>query len=190
MNRFVARLAALLPLGAVLLTLLVPAASAQQPAKGTIRVVDWTAPVAAGWVQQPPANTMRLAQFQVPGKGKDGNAEVVVFYFGQGGGGPLQANIDRWVSQFTTADGKPVKPVITKAKAAGMPLTTVELHGSYSRGVGMGPQGDALPNHSLLAYVVETPKGNVTFHLWGPRATVAANRKGIEAMVQGLKAGG
>ncbi|MBI2313737.1 MAG: hypothetical protein HYU77_14650 [Betaproteobacteria bacterium] len=165
-------------------------AYAADPGKAaTVQILDWQAPVPKAWVRQQPANTMRLVQLQAPGKSAGDNAEVIVFYFGIGGGS-VQANVDRWVSQFSTPDGKPVKPVVNKFKVSGMQVTSVELNGTYARGVGMGPQGAGLPNHTLLAQVVETAKGNLTFHLWGPKATVASHRAGFEAMVKGLKPGG
>ena len=116
-----------------------------------ITLLDWTVPVAEGWVQLPATSTMRLAEFQVPGRPADGNAEdASCTAFGQGGGGSIDDNIERWVSQFSMPDGKAVQPVVTRTEAAGMPLTTVELRGTYARGVGMGPQGAALVNHTLL----------------------------------------
>lgn len=128
---------------------------------------------------------MRLAQFSVPGK--PGEGEVAVFYFGPGGGGPVQANIDRWASQFTTAQGGPVKPTVTRGTAAGMTVTHVELNGNYSRGVGMGQETKPLPDQSLRVAVLETPKGNLTFQLWGPKGTVSANARGFKSMVEGLR---
>jgi hypothetical protein len=138
------------------------------------------------WVQEQPTNTMRLAQFQIPAKGQE-PASVIAYYFGQGSGGSIEANVQRWQSQFTTADGKPVKAAQRKAKAGAFPVTWVELNGNYARGVGMGPQGTVLPNQTLLAAIVETPKGNVTFHLYGPKASVAQNRKAYEGMVNSIK---
>ncbi len=99
------------------------------------------APVPPGWVSQPPATSMRLAQFQAPGEPGSEDAEVIFFYFGQGQGGPVDANIGRWQSQFTSPDGKPVNPLVQRLKVSGMPVTTMELTGAYTRGVGMGPAG-------------------------------------------------
>ena len=42
-----------------------------------------------GWKSSPPSSSMRKAQFTA------GDAEVVFFYFGPGGGGGVQANVDR-----------------------------------------------------------------------------------------------
>lgn len=166
--------------------LLLAAASAVQ-ADNTVQLLDWKTQVPAGWTQQPPESSMRLTQFQAPAAKGEEPASVVVFYFGKGGGGPVEANVARWESQFSAPDGKPVKAVTRKAKAGVMPVTWVELNGSYARGVGMGQDSPAKPNQTLIAAIVETPKGNLVFHLYGPKASVAQHRKAFEAMVNGLK---
>jgi len=147
--------------------------------------LGYGAPVPKQWQAVPPANNFRLAQYRVPGAG--GDAESIVFYFGKGQGGTVAANIQRWTSQFTTTDGKPVQPKTQVATVGELPMTTVELNGSYARGVGSGPQGDSRPNQTLLVAILETPQGNVTFQLHGPRETVAAHRKGFESMVRGFR---
>ena len=144
------------------------------------------APVPASWVSQPPASSMRLAQFRVPGQTGQEDAEVIFFYFGKGQGGSIEANIARWQSQFTSPDGKPVKATVQHHKVSGMPVTTVEFTGSYARGMGMGPAGAPTPDQMLLVAIVETPQGNLTIQLHGPRATGAANRDAFLAMVRGI----
>ncbi len=137
------------------------------PSTGTVNVsvLGLTARVPATWVSQPPASSMRLAQFRVPGARASEDAELVVFYFGRGQGGSVEANIARWQSQFTSPDGQPVEPIVQRLTVSGMPVTTVELTGSYARGVGMGPQGAPRPDQTLLVAIVETSKGNLTFQL-------------------------
>lgn len=153
----------------------------------SLGAVGYSVQVPDTWVQQQPENTMRLAQFQIRGALGQEPANVVAFYFGKGGGGSVEANIQRWESQFTAPDGKPVKAAQRKAKAGKMPVIWAELNGSYARGVGMGQESAAKPNQTLLAAVVETPQGNITFHLYGPKASVDSARKAFEAMVNGLK---
>jgi hypothetical protein len=107
-----------------------------------------TSEVPAEWVSGQPSSTMRLLQFDIPGgEGGDG-AQFVVYFFGPGQGGSLDANLERWASQFSGPDGKPVEPVVTPLKST-MPATLVELRGSYARNVGMGQSGDALPDRML-----------------------------------------
>lgn len=188
-------LLAALALAAAVAAAQTPAVAADQPkaAAGKAKTVDvqllnYKAPVPAAWVQQPPANNMRLAQYLVPGESNAGDGEVIVFYFGQGQGGSVEANTERWASQFTSADGKPVKPAVKKLKTNGIPVTVIELNGTYARGIGMGTAGNmSRPDQTLLAAVFETPRGNVTVHLYGPRATVAANRKAFDQMVRGFR---
>ena len=97
-----------------------------------------TSEVPAEWVSSQPSSTMRVLQFDIPGgEGGDG-AQFVVYFFGPGQGGSLEANLERWVSQFSSPDGKPVEPVVTPLKST-MSATLVELRGSYARNVGMGP---------------------------------------------------
>jgi hypothetical protein len=158
-----------------------------KPSVVSLSPLHLTAPVPTGWVSQPPASSMRLAQFQVPGGSGHGDAEAIFFYFGQGQGGSVEANTARWQSQFTSPDGKPVKPNVEHLKVSGMPVTTVELTGTYARGMGMGPAGPPQPDQSLLVAVLETAQGNLHIQMHGPRATVAANRDAFLAMVRGIK---
>lgn len=164
--------------------------AAEAPASGATVPVAFAhlkARVPAAWTSQPPASSMRVAQFRVPAVPGSGDAELVVFYFGQGQGGSVDANIQRWTSQFSTPDGQSVTARIDRLRAAGMPVTTAELTGSYARNVGMGPGDSAKPNQTLLAAIVETSKGNVMIQLHGPRPTVGANREAFLAMLRGVK---
>lgn len=166
---------------------LLPAAAPAQTKGTQFAALGYKAPVPAAWQAQPPSSQFRLAQYRIPGT--TGEAEAVVFFFGKGQGGSVAANIERWSSQFTAPDGKPVAPKTQVLSANGMPVTTVELNGSYARGMGSGPQGDARLNQTLLVAVIEAPEGNLTLQLYGPRATVDAHRKGFEAMWRGMKRG-
>lgn len=159
----------------------------QAQARGGFAFLGYQAPVPAAWEPQVPASNMRAAQYRVPPSAKGTEGEVIVFYFGKGQGGSVQANVERWASQFTTPDGKPVAPKLAMLTTNGLPVTTVELNGSYARGVGTGPQGAAKPDQTLLVAVIEAPEGNITIQLHGDRATVAANRKGFDGMVRGFK---
>ena len=75
--------------------------------------LSWTMP--AGWTSKG-ATSMRAAQYQA------GDAECVVYFFGAGQGGGVDANIARWAGQFTLA-GKPALPKTTKKKVNGKVVT-------------------------------------------------------------------
>jgi hypothetical protein len=64
----------------------------------------------------------------------------------------------------------------------------MELTGNYSRGVGMGVSGNLKKDQTLWAAIVATPfQGNLTFHLFGPKAAVKQQEKRFEALLKSLK---
>lgn len=139
------------------------------------------------WEREQPANNMRQLQYRVPGDA--GPAQFVVYYFGPGQGGSVAANIARWRSQFTTADGSPVTPTVRQFRAAGLPVTVASFTGRYARGIGTGPQGEALPEQRLLAAILESTRGPVIFQLHGPAATVSRQEAAFMELLRGLRGG-
>ncbi|MCP5150188.1 MAG: hypothetical protein H6983_10470 [Ectothiorhodospiraceae bacterium] len=150
-----------------------------------IAILGLRGDVPVGWPAERPATSMRVVQHRVPGP--VGEATLAVFWFGRNQGGSASANIARWTSQFSTADGGPVHPTIETTTVAAMPVTLVTLRGSYARGVGMGPIGAPVPDQMLLAAVVESPEGNLYFQLWGPAATVTSALPDFRTLVLGLR---
>lgn len=129
-----------------------------------------------GWVTEQPSSKMRQAQYKLPKvEGDSEDAELVLYFFGSGQGGTVQANIDRWVDQMQQADGSASKD---KAKIEtltihGLKVTTVDVSGTYT--AQMSPGSDTHANNSnyrLRAAVIETPKGNYFAKLLGPEKTV------------------
>ena len=139
------------------------------------------------WEREQPANAMRQLQYRVPGSA--GPAQFVVYYFGAGQGGSVAANIARWRSQFTTADGAPVTPAVQQFRAAGLPVAVASFTGRYARGIGSGPQGEALPEQRLLAAILESPQAPVIFQLHGPAATVSQQETAFLELLRGLRGG-
>ena len=153
-----------------------------------ITFLDLTGKLPAGWIEETPSSSMRLAQLRVPGDDSTGDANLVVYYFGQGQGGTAEANIARWQSQFTDAGGKAVEPTVTAISVNAMPVTVVELEGSYARGTGVGPAGSAAPDQILLASIVESARGNVFIQLHGPAAAVAGQREAYMDFIRSIRA--
>ena len=150
-------------------------------------IQGFAAPVPSDWIRSQPASPMRVAQFAVAPAGAAEAGELVAYFFPSGQGGPHDANIERWASQFVGADGKPVSPKVSTRKAGDTEVTLVELQGTYSRGVGMGPTGDAKPDQSLLSAMVETSIGRITLQMYGPSKTVAAQRNNFLKLAQGFR---
>ena len=127
---------------------------------------------------------MRLATYTVAPSGECG-----VYYFGQGQGGSVDANLDRWIGQFLQADGKPSKAAakIAKRTVHGLTVTTVDVSGAYT-GMG-GPTaqpGPAMSDYRMLGAVAEGPQGSIFFKFTGPAKTVAANQAAFDKMLASL----
>ena len=59
--------------------------------------------VPPGWVEEERTSSMRLAQYKLPkAEGDTEDASLVLYYFGQGQGGSVTANIDRWSTPART----------------------------------------------------------------------------------------
>ncbi len=146
----------------------------------------WTVP--AGWVEEPPASSMRKAQYRVRGPGGDG--ECVVFYFGPGQGGDAMSNAKRWASQFRQADGRPSEDVMKTRHFhdAGVRVLLVEVTGTYDGGMTMTDSpAEPRPGWMLLGAIAEGPDANWFFKFTGPEATVRAQREAFEGMVRSLR---
>lgn len=153
----------------------------------TVAFLDLESRLPAAWVEEQPSSSMRLAQYRIPAGDAAGDANLVLYFFGQGQGGTPQANIARWQSQFSKPGGGSVEPIVETLQVGGMPVTVAEFRGDYARGVGTGPVGPAEPDQILLASIVESPGGNVYVQLYGPAASVSKQRAAYMGFIQGIR---
>jgi hypothetical protein len=144
--------------------------------------VKWNAP--AAW-KTSPARPMRTVTYATPAAPGDKEAgEVAVFYFGPGQGGGVQANIDRWVGQFTTKTGA---PKTSKSAVAGMAVTSIDVSGTYGASAGpMSPEKVEKPGFRMLGAIVEAPQGAVFFKFTGPAKTVGAHEAAFQGMIKAI----
>jgi len=137
------------------------------------------------WVKEPPSNSMRMLQARVPGDAGDG--ELAVFYFGPGGGGGVEQNIERWLGQVQPAEGS--QPSRETFESNGLTIHTVEAKGTItpSRMSMTAETPEPEPNSMLLGAVVEGPGGPWFIKLTGPEATLEAQHDAFTDMVKNLK---
>jgi hypothetical protein len=140
----------------------------------------WTPP--PGWKSEG-STPMRVATYLLP-TGPNDKAECAVYFFGQGKGGTVDANMDRWKGQLVDAAGQPSKANIQKKTIHGLPVTTIDSTGNYT---GMGGPMNASPtvhaNYRLLGAIVEGPEGNIFVKFTGPAKLIAMNQKNFEQMI-------
>lgn len=163
------------------------AATAHAADTQRVRFLDLTSVLPASWSAEQPTSSMRVVQFGVAED--SGRAEFIVYYF-SGGGGDVQANVERWRGQFRAADGAPVE-VLRKRPATADPdleITYVELRGDYARGAGTGPVGAYQPDRILIALIGMSPRhGRFIVQFHGPAATVEVHRAAIERFIGALR---
>ncbi len=152
------------------------------PQEGSTSSIGYDVP--AGWQAEPPANEMRVGQATIPGAGGPGN--LVVFYFGPGGGGGVQDNIQRWVDQMEPEAGANPQP--ESFDANGFRVTWIDVSGTLKPSMmGTGPSTPQ-PNSRLLGAVVEGPGGPWFFKATGPQATLTAERENFLQMLRSVRA--
>ncbi len=138
------------------------------------------------WKVQMPSSSMRKAQLVA--EGSKGPAELVVFYFGERGAGSPQDNIDRWVGQFTTADGAPVTNAdLKELEINGQKVSRVEVTGRFASNMAMQGQAQApVDDQRLIAAIVSTASGPYYLKLLGPNATVMEQRTAFDGMLNSI----
>jgi len=152
-----------------------------------VKVEDIVLKIPADWKQQPPANRLRLAQFDIPkAEGDEQPTEMVVSSFGGTGGG-ADANIERWIGQFSSAGRK---ATVTKGASKLGPYYLVNISGTYNMSIGPPIQGktQAMPNSRMLGIILERENaGNYFLKMAGPDKTVSAQEEALRASIEGDK---
>lgn len=140
--------------------------------------------IPAAWPSSAPSSNMRIAQAQIPGPGGEGN--LAVFYFGPGGGGDLESNLQRWIGQVGVAPG--TQPARERFESNGLAVTWIDVQGSILPStMGTGPATEQ-PGSRLFGAVVEGPGGPWFFKATGPEATMGAARADFLAMLRSCRA--
>jgi hypothetical protein len=163
-----------------------PAAETQANAAGGLKFA-----AQPGWISEAPTSSMRQAQYRFPrAEGDAEDAELAVFFF-QGGGGSVQANVERWIGQFSKSDGSPAKDIAktTHRKANGIPLTVVDVTGTYDGGMAMQQEPALKSNYRMLAAVAEASNGPWFFKLTGPAKTILKWQPSFDAFLESIAPG-
>lgn len=153
--------------------------------EGTVQLGAFSMKCAPEWATQPANGTMRLARFTWPkADGDDEEPELIAFFFGVGGGGPVDENIDRWRKQFVE-EGEPAPGSLDAFETNSLRITLLDKSGTYMfkerpMAEGFTPK----PGWRLLGAVVELEGGPLFFRATGPDASVAAQR---DALIAALK---
>ncbi|MCY3773047.1 MAG: hypothetical protein OXG98_13650 [Gemmatimonadetes bacterium] len=164
-----------------------PVYTQEETTTGEAAGVGWTVP--ARWEVQPP-RMMRMATYLIPrAEGDDEPGECAVFFFGQGQGGSVDLNLQRWRDQFETESGGTPTPAQRKSTINGLTVTTVSLAGTYLASMGPMFQSGAVkkPGYKMLGAIIEAPEGNVFVKLTGPEKTVLGAEGEFQSFLNSLR---
>ncbi|GAC1353228.1 MAG: hypothetical protein NVSMB1_24500 [Polyangiales bacterium] len=155
------------------------AAPPPSPTEAPVTNLAWDTP--AKWKTMPNPNAMRKATYRVPkADGDHDDADMSVSQ----AGGSVDANIQRWVSQF---DGVKEPAKKTERTVAGFKVTIAEVQGSFNGGGMPGAPSAPKASYAMLAAIVETPGGTQWFFkLVGPAKSVAAARTDFDKLVSSI----
>ncbi|MEX0716870.1 MAG: hypothetical protein WD066_09795 [Planctomycetaceae bacterium] len=147
-----------------------------------VKVRDVTLTLPDSWRQTQPASTLRLAQFEVPPvMGDKEPTELAVFSFAGGGGG-VDDNIRRWISQF---EGQGREVTLTKGKSPQGEYWFADIQGTYLMPVGppIRQQTKRLEGGRMLGIILKADKGVYFLRMAGPRYTVSAQENAIRKAI-------
>jgi hypothetical protein len=153
------------------------AAGTGDMATGLEGAFAWDAP--AGWTEQPPQGSMRLANLTF---GPDGSGEC---YFGVlgGAGGGLLANVNRWRGQMglepvdeAAVDALPERTFFRRA------AKFIDVEGTFTS---MG--GAPKPGYRMLGLIHSGPQFTLYAKLTGPTELVAGEVEAFEQFAASLR---
>ena len=128
------------------------------------------------WVRQQVTSSMRAGQLTYTQENeKLKNVDVVIYYFGPGGAGGIDANIDRWAGQFV--GGAETKT--EKKEVEGHEIVYFTGKGTFAESMGGPFSGNKVnkPNYTMLAAILPSDKGPVFLKMTGPDDSVSAAKE-------------
>jgi hypothetical protein len=143
------------------------------------------------WQKQPvgPGTLNRVDQYRLPAAAGSQDGELAIL---TGIGGGLEANVQRWRGQFTTAAGQPVPDDAFHRETFdvnGLKVTFVDVTGRYAgAAMGMGSAAESTPeDYRMLAAIVETSGAPWFLKAIGPAPTMAASRDEFMAFLKTVR---
>ena len=155
--------------------------AADAPATFKVGEFTFTRPGRWEWIET--TSSMRKAQMKIADPDKKESAEVVFFFFGEGNGGGVRANVDRWLGQFQEPKDK-IQSKVEEVTIGKRKVTYVQAEGTYLSGMPGGSK-TAQPNAMLLGAILESDQGAVFLKLTGPAKLAAASKDDLRKMVEG-----
>lgn len=147
----------------------------------------------ASWKAGKAESKFRAYQFTLPkAEGDKEDAELIVFYFGPGGGGGVKENLRRWQGMMAAPQGKSIDDAtkLEEFKVGDVPVTVLDVRGTYlSKFPPFAPNAKVTrkDDYRLVGVVFESKDGPYFMRLTGPNKTVERHQKEFKAWLKGFK---
>ena len=140
------------------------------------------------WIRQEPKSRIVEHEFSIAAAAGDpAGARVTMM----SAGGSVEANIDRWIGQFTQPDGSATRDraQVQQQTVAKQTVHQVDVSGTFQDQPG-GPFGPKVerPGYRMLAAIIATEKGgNFFVKLYGPAKTVETAKASFDSLLASLQ---
>jgi hypothetical protein len=152
--------------------------SAVHAEDGKLEVAGLIFKIEAPWAAVESTGMFRAGTLAAKVEGAEKPVEAVFYHFpGPGGGGGVQANVDRWLGQFASKPESKTEEI----DAGGKKITLVTATGTYNDGPPMGAKTPR-ENYTLIAAIVPTEDSNIFIKLAGPKEAIAKLAEGFKKM--------
>ena len=155
----------------------------------TVELDGLKAKAPADWKKGQPANQFQHAVFTLPKAAGDTDAPTLtVYFFGQGGGGGKEANIERWKGMFKAPAGQNAKT--EEFKVAGDSVTTLDVSGTYlfkARPFDPSAKAEEKPDYRMVGVIFGTKNGPYYMRLVGPAKSVEKDKKEFDEWLKSFK---
>ncbi|MGI8604473.1 MAG: hypothetical protein ACR2OZ_15985 [Verrucomicrobiales bacterium] len=160
--------------------LLLSATGAHLRADGSLEVGAFKFTPPSPWQVSKSPKPMSQGGFVLPGKEGVAELEAAFYHFGPGQGGDIEGNIKRWQGMF---QADPAPKVAREETAFGdKKATLVVIAGTY-KGSSFRPEPSPKPDHTLIAAILPSDRGDVFVRMVGPTASVTAAKEDFKKLL-------
>jgi hypothetical protein len=179
--------------GSATLLLVLTTTAAQAQDGSAVDLGGMTSKPPAEWKETRPMTQTQVKVFTLPKvEGDDRDAQLLVYFFGAGGAGGVQANVSRWKGMIQPPAGKNIDDIakVNEFTVGQAKVTYLDASGTYlHRAQPNNPNSptEQRPNHRLIAVAFESPKGPYYIRFVGPEKTVTHYKQGFDAWLKNFK---
>jgi hypothetical protein len=148
---------------------------------GAVELDKITLTAPEDWQRNQAGSQFVLAEFILPkAEGDDADGRLTVSV----AGGSIEANVDRWKTQF---GGKPEKESQQQIEAGGLQITRVDFSGEFNDQRGPFAPAIQRPGYRMLAAIIPVDGQLHFIKATGPEKTIAAHAEAFDAFVRSVQ---